>query len=164
MPWVTCAVSSNKAIITFQSLFWWKYCPGKSFKSDFNFFGLEFQSLFWWKYCPGLKHWVAPTTHRPCFNPCSGGSIALGSASACKLLKNMSGFNPCSGGSIALGSWKIASNSVWIIEFQSLFWWKYCPGSFTKVTPPPSLIKFQSLFWWKYCPGPNPAIVDERED
>ena len=38
------------------------------------------------------------------------------------------GFNPCSGGSIALGRVSHPSDSQGWHTFQSLFWWKYCPG------------------------------------
>ena len=116
-------------LIVFQSLFWWKYCPGRGGPRHHG--GLVevsilvlvevlpwgliplpsaaigaavsilvlvevlpwadhaaieskrshmFQSLFWWKYCPGpggcLPGHKKPP--RPGFNPCSGGSIALG--------------------------------------------------------------------------------------
>ena len=38
-----------------------------------------FQSLFWWKYCPGIGEAFFEDPHAWSFNPCSGGSIALGS-------------------------------------------------------------------------------------
>ena len=110
----------------FQSLFWWKYCPGAGtregrFPSGVSFNpcsggsialgistlakflqSLRFQSLFWWKYCPGPTALRGPPTSAPCFNPCSGGSIALGD---------------------------LDGDQSWIyLVFQSLFWWKYCPG------------------------------------
>ena len=43
-------------------------------------------------------------------------------------------------------------------EFQSLFWWKYCPGTRRRDTTTPKSIKFQSLFWWKYCPGGHTCL------
>ena len=65
---------------------------------------MEFQSLFWWKYCPG-----------------GGGSLPVAEVHA--------SFNPCSGGSIALGEGREAG--CWLMNwFQSLFWWKYCPGTY----------------------------------
>ena len=89
--------------------------------------GRKFQSLFWWKYCPG--------------------SASLGS-----LIQRPVRFNPCSGGSIALGS-QVSLGKVLGREFQSLFWWKYCPGCQPDHGRLPVGPQFQSLFWWKYCPG-----------
>ena len=63
----------------FQSLFWWKYCPGDGIEDSCMFSMLPFQSLFWWKYCPGRTRCRRRRCRRGCFNPCSGGSIALGS-------------------------------------------------------------------------------------
>ena len=37
-------------------------------------------------------------------------------------------FNPCSGGSIALGNCNLIRLGDLTTLFQSLFWWKYCPG------------------------------------
>ena len=88
----------------------------------------RFQSLFWWKYCPGGKS-TAIKALLPSFNPCSGGSIALGSYSG-SIPRIVIGFNPCSGGSIALG-WSEGKGKLEGLKFQSLFWWKYCPGSLT---------------------------------
>ena len=90
---------------------------------------------------------------RPCFNPCSGGSIALGrgehhdrydAGAAVSILVLVEvlpwvlshrawawqafRFNPCSGGSIALGHREVVRYLAVRIRFQSLFWWKYCPG------------------------------------
>ena len=43
------------------------------------------------------------------------------------------------------------------VGFQSLFWWKYCPGSLRRLREVWRVgTRFQSLFWWKYCPG-SPA-------
>ena len=51
--------------------------------------------------------WVGCAWARECssasFNPCSGGSIALGNARRPCTRRRRFGFNPCSGGSIALG-------------------------------------------------------------
>ncbi len=71
-------------------MFWWKYCraipgSGTGLHGTLSILVLVevlpwagtdewFQSLFWWKYCPGKEVRIF---HR-CFNPCSGGSIALG--------------------------------------------------------------------------------------
>ncbi len=62
----------------FQSLFWWKYCPGNDCIHFQALFGSRFQSLFWWKYCPGSSPEEAFRWPYQGFNPCSGGSIALG--------------------------------------------------------------------------------------
>ena len=110
----------------FQSLFWWKYCPGER-EGGYVDNPVEFQSLFWWKYCPGRSKPASSKNDISCFNPCSGGSIALGLGGApLALLAVVSilvlvevlpwerwtglaqhlrtSFNPCSGGSIALGT------------------------------------------------------------
>ena len=110
------------------------------------------------------------------FNPCSGGSIALGSRAARWTTRHFTSFNPCSGGSIALGT-EYAWHGGEAQMFQSLFWWKYCPGQGRQSmmrsellcfnpcsggsialgllgrTVGLHLFRFQSLFWWKYCPG-----------
>ena len=135
-----------------------------------------FQSLFWWKYCPGF----AGPHRRPApvqvSIPCSGGSIALGFGdfthltltvpvsilvlvevlpwgqlergpsarnrvsilvlvevlpweySGMELNSDSTSFNPCSGGSIALGEDLVFAGAPGD-GFQSLFWWKYCPGT-----------------------------------
>ena len=138
----------------FQSLFWWKYCPGANNSGPGYLVSAMFQSLFWWKYCPGPGKRTGTTHNAYCFNPCSGGSIALG----------------------------VNVHDIFYVEngFQSLFWWKYCPGpsgshygqgrrvmcfnpcsggSIALGQPEPlrptSSPEFQSLFWWKYCPGPS---------
>ena len=111
------------------------------------------------------------------FNPCSGGSIALGDVrpqrsadspgvSILVLVEvlpwdfsqegpglSARRFNPCSGGSIALGLLVFPGRFVGF-PFQSLFWWKYCPGLVGTLTAK-EWKEFQSLFWWKYCPGKN---------
>ena len=137
LPWGPPACARNNRRSRFQSLFWWKYCPGFDVVVSRNQIALiQFQSLFWWKYCPGHCRLRRPGTPR-----------------------GETGFNPCSGGSIALGSQ--GSNSVTVPgpEFQSLFWWKYCPGA-DHASRSSCEGGFQSLFWWKYCPGlssPAPA-------
>ncbi len=65
---------------------------------------MGFQSLFWWKYCPGETPRRKADASVRCFNPCSGGSIALGLMSAQPERRTGASFNPCSGGSIALGA------------------------------------------------------------
>ena len=62
-----------------------------------------FQSLFWWKYCPGMPQILLKLIMIICFNPCSGGSIAPGGPDRLHSLHVTRCFNPCSGGSIALG-------------------------------------------------------------
>ena len=93
-----------------------------------------FQSLFWWKYCPGSTTTarLRPGSLRS-FNPCSGGSIALG-GDIISAPASVTCFNPCSGGSIALGNASKAF-SVSPSMFQSLFWWKYCPGKASAIWP-----------------------------
>ena len=79
--WKYCPGSVSPVLVrtalSFQSLFWWKYCPGVR-----PYAGIclpwQFQSLFWWKYCPGKVTVSSMPCIRKCFNPCSGGSIALG--------------------------------------------------------------------------------------
>ncbi len=177
MPWEEATRAQASAAIKFQSLFWWKYCPGANAAQMIAKAKTSmFQSLFWWKYCPGELICLFLVYYSACFNPCSGGSIALGGPQA----RRPSPFS----------------------QFQSLFWWKYCPGVHTHLlhwTPDlcfnpcsggsialgyipifyigrpisvsilvlvevlPWVIgridlilayeRFQSLFWWKYCPG-----------
>ena len=114
--------------VRFQSLFWWKYCPGNDLESAEKAQSNGFQSLFWWKYCPGLSRGGLMQLKRQCFNPCSGGSIALGSwltpAPGCRtgvsILVLVEVLPWVHGRSVT--TW-----TPW--TFQSLFWWKYCPGS-----------------------------------
>ena len=86
-----------------------------------------FQSLFWWKYCPGLdRSGCWRRLPRTGFNPCSGGSIALGPPQPCA-------WTPRAQVSIlvlveVLPWVDRADGGWWEVMFQSLFWWKYCPG------------------------------------
>ena len=106
LPW---ASESRKVLVgqvMFQSLFWWKYCPGFSSYGFVSGLRSEFQSLFWWKYCPGFQARLSMVfchSAKCRFNPCSGGSIALGYLPPCVFVPARPSFNPCSGGSIALG-------------------------------------------------------------
>ena len=136
MPWVGDSTFESQTIALFQSLFWWKYCPGPAMAAEKRApYRPVFQSLFWWKYCPG-KNFRRSSSLRVSwrFNPCSGGSIALGCGVPRRGCPMMWRFNPCSGGSIALGP--------------------------LAPEPPPDCHKFQSLFWWKYCPGAT--VADEK--
>ena len=61
-------------------------------------------------------------------------------------------FNPCSGGSIALGvchgkqpGCPVAVSILVLVEVL--------PWVQVQVIRPHHIPKFQSLFWWKYCPG-----------
>ena len=128
LPWAFFRHQNNSPFTLFQSLFWWKYCPGPGLSCDIGNLLFLFQSLFWWKYCPG----------------CCFGWINL---------SEFQSFNPCSGGSIALGQFP---RERWgrFPQFQSLFWWKYCPGHRYLPAHYEIATGFQSLFWWKYCPGP----------
>ena len=161
-----------------------------------------FQSLFWWKYCPGAgASGLPPVGPRQCFNPCSGGSIALGRRSLAPGLRALS-----------VSILVLVEVLPWVAtdvlarlraqRFQSLFWWKYCPGAKVRYVQGPHhlvsilvlvevlpwadylrprcgpgcgvsilvlvevlpwvgipigkkaiYLQFQSLFWWKYCPG-----------
>ena len=163
-------------------MFWWKYCPGNIRLADYQMvfshpvsilvlvevlpwgqrrlrdlcIVVLFQSLFWWKYCPGTARWMQSTGSLTGFNPCSGGSIALGNPlsfllSYFLLFQSLFWWKYCPGLDRADGGW-------WEVMFQSLFWWKYCPGFFPCRAHPDSA-RFQSLFWWKYCPG----SIDEVE-
>ena len=87
------------------------------------------------------------------FNPCSGGSIALGKDIPVLTFLSIFRFNPCSGGSIALEEIAGIFVDPNLDEFQSLFWWKYCPGIWQGLNVADVEKMFQSLFWWKYCPG-----------
>ncbi len=178
LPWEREGRSTRPAKYLFQSLFWWKYCPGLDPELGRCSRTVEFQSLFWWKYCPGNMPSALGGTTNICFNPCSGGSIALGvypfrirtqyprmfqslfwwkycpgqantfqagemskvsilvlvevlpwGSGRCSMSSTVPRFNPCSGGSIALGRLQFILFLTPGIMFQSLFWWKYCPGS-----------------------------------
>ena len=158
----------------FQSLFWWKYCPGlvtavnRTTRFRFNpcsggsialgsclrrcaVTPNRVSILVLVEVLPWARSFSALPTAPLCFNPCSGGSIALG-LTKCRTLTRCYGFNPCSGGSIALG---VGQRLLLFCctAFQSLFWWKYCPGLPCSRLPPQVGQEFQSLFWWKYCPG-----------
>ena len=110
----------------FQSLFWWKYCPGQRGKG-FRSTGWQFQSLFWWKYCPGDS--TTPATLEALrFQSLFWWKYCPGPSESFTVDPFRLGFNPCSGGSIALGQ-PDPIVRVRLIVFQSLFWWKYCPGS-----------------------------------
>ena len=115
----------------FQSLFWWKYCPGGEDRNEWTdekgVSILVLVEVLPWVSIPGDE-----TLTGQRFNPCSGGSIALGRTSALSATKRSLSFNPCSGGSIALGA-SVPATIIHDVMFQSLFWWKYCPGS-TSVT------------------------------
>ena len=141
---------------------------------------VPFQSLFWWKYCPG------PEGCKPglffslkSFNPCSGGSIALGLIGRARqwlrfetLFQSLFWWKYCPGPGVVAGAPLIRINvSILVLvevlpwgpmrlpamvsqsSFQSLFWWKYCPGDGSGMPVGVRPLKFQSLFWWKYCPG-----------
>ena len=180
MPWVhKLRTYGDTLIISFNPCFWWKYCPGPTGSDAISSPYSLFQSLFWWKYCPGIgkrfpcarphtqvsilvlvevlpwgisrpwKLWTwrgfnpcsggsialgpakALAHHRvnQCFNPCSGGSIALGASIYSSATSKDSSFNPCSGGSIALGSLNPHPLKRLEYRFNPCSWWKYCPGS-----------------------------------
>ena len=115
-----------------------------------------------------------------CFNPCSGGSIALGNQYRQWGWLWPCCFNPCSGGSIALGGkawpmippqWMRLVSILVLVEvlpwdeaydrknralplFQSLFWWKYCPGM------PQILLKLIMIICFNPCSGGSIALGD----
>ena len=97
----------SRSIVKFQSLFWWKYCPGVG-TTAVTWVELTFQSLFWWKYCPGR----APTLW-----PGVGGKYV----SILVLVEVLpwADVKPAFLDTLKEG----------IDRFQSLFWWKYCPGA-----------------------------------
>ena len=176
LPWVSLGLKGQQVSIEFQSLFWWKYCPGsrgqsqqhscppvsilvlvevlpwvRRFRNDQRFVSL-FQSLFWWKYCPGRNQASLRRPRWICFNPCSGGSIALGRPPSKRRPCKVSSFNPCSGGSIALGPEQdFVGGGVRLVSIlvlvEVLPWGNFDQPGFEASIP------FQSLFWWKYCPG-----------
>ena len=80
LPWAlaTKLSSLDSLTMSFQSLFWWKYCPGTGLRAMAMQTPQKFQSLFWWKYCPGAMCQRCHNRYDLRFNPCSGGSIALG--------------------------------------------------------------------------------------
>ena len=147
----------------------WVVCPGVSI-------------LVLVEVLPWVNHHKGGVSCRQSFNPCSGGSIALGSALSCRFAQGSESFNPCSGGSIALGKNDVHAGAFRLM-FQSLFWWKYCPGIadgiagagriavsilvLVEVLPwarwqtrhSLDVASFQSLFWWKYCPGSTPPPI-----
>ena len=231
LPWDEGENQHGKYWIMFQSLFWWKYCPGLAALVGVTSVTLSFQSLFWWKYCPGGKrdgsNWAKKHGFQSLFwwKYCPGriisgrGRDGLDAVSILVLVEVLpwvklsaglvrfegERFNPCSGGSIALGLRLRALKTIRLL-FQSLFWWKYCPGSCNASAPmslgcsfnpcsggsialgcdgqlqfivrsqvsilvlvevlpwekiggdaPRGGASFQSLFWWKYCPGWGPT-------
>ena len=121
----------------FQSLFWWKYCPGTVLGRTMGAHLIRFQSLFWWKYCPG---------------PIRAIDITSGGLSVSILVL------------VEVLPWVyvvVFPVVLQVGEFQSLFWWKYCPGGKYRWTIFRHSDGFQSLFWWKYCPGTPQSRVGE---
>ena len=101
-----------------------------------------------------LGLWVGAALPSPplCFNPCSGGSIALGFPALPARFASYACFNPCSGGSIALGD-RCHRPRPHTLRFQSLFWWKYCPGGSTgpggeDPNPPVSILVLVEVLPW----------------
>ena len=152
LPWAVKRFRVHYGPLKFQSLFWWKYCPGvKMFYfsvATHSVSILVLVEVLPWAY-PGengrvrggavsilvlveVLPWVPVVRVRRCaphpvsilvlvevlpwafafggfcalsigFNPCSGGSIALGFSFKLAIELWITCFNPCSGGSIALG-------------------------------------------------------------
>ena len=126
-----------------------------------------------------LGLWVGAALPSPplCFNPCSGGSIALGFPALPARFASYACFNPCSGGSIALGDRchrpRPHHPPVSILVLVEVLPWDFLHflhglhhtpvsilvsgGSIALGDrchrPRPHTLRFQSLFWWKYCPG-----------
>ena len=67
-------------------------------------------------------------------------------------------FNPCSGGSIALGRRSLAPG-LRALSVSILVLVEVLPWVATDVLARLRAQRFQSLFWWKYCPGTIAGIV-----
>ena len=121
----------------FQSLFWWKYCPGRRLIRCVQALAVSVSILVLVEVLPWARaEMLSIPRSNISFNPCSGGSIALGRnfpdrGSGCVPVSILvlvevlpwesrgwarsaaaGSFNPCSGGSIALGRRLLA----WICE------------------------------------------------
>ena len=136
----------------------------------------RFQSLFWWKYCPGeLACHCAP--ERLAFvsilvlvevlpwGPVKAPQIGLIITVSILVLVEVLPWDALDAqlvGHIQVSILVLVEVLPWGVyvsymgavlnEFQSLFWWKYCPG-YVGFALEHDAAKFQSLFWWKYCPG-----------
>ena len=122
---------------------------------------VRFQSLFWWKYCPGY-----PIPDVLLFNHIFVSILVLvevlpwASATARTGPRSM-GFNPCSGGSIALGEnlrdYIVEAVNVSILVLVEVLPWAGGHANLEQGSP----VVFQSLFWWKYCPGYVPPFTGQ---
>ncbi len=199
--------------LMFQSLFWWKYCPGEPHRAyappagagvsilvlvevlpwDETYIAVaivlrRFQSLFWWKYCPGRSPRYGPgpllmvsilvlvevlpweLIHRYQIHTLTRVSILVlvevlpwVGDDHLKHTGLFWSFNPCSGGSIALGLDIFPDCGLSEDRFQSLFWWKYCPGLAFPVLcllfRPVSILVLVEVLPWVWLPSAPGTVI-----